>query len=677
MPETRYSICALDCPDACSIKVTVENGRAVKLQGDPEHPVTRGFLCAKVQRYLDREYHPERLLYPMKRTGPKGSREFTRITWDEALDSISSKLKHVAEEHGPEAILPYSYGGNLGYLNGNGMDRRFFHRLGASQLDRTICASAGAFGLTQAYGIRLGTDTERFDQAKLIIAWGANILATSVHQWPFIVEARRNGARFVVIDPVRTKTARLADQHIAIHPGTDVVLMLGMLHVIFAEGLEDREYMEKYAEKGTDLRAFVADMTPEAVYTETGVEAETVRQLARLYATTKPALLRINYGIQRSEWGATAVRVAAMLPVVCGHWKHMGGGLQLTTSGAFQINRKALEMPELMEVALGRTARTLNMSELGRILEEVNDPPVKALFVYNSNPAAIAPNRNRVKKGLLREDLFTVVAEQFLTDTTDYADIVLPATTFLENKDLYFSYGHYWMQYAEPAIEAPGECKSNVELFRLLAERMGFKESCFRDSEDEMIAQTIDSGHEFLKGVSLPVLQAERRVRLHAAREQEAFAEGGFGTVSGKVNLSLEGFQYRRPEEGRLSPLAKQYPLELISLKHADGMNSTFGHREGMVQEVLRLVMHPGDASVRGIAAGDMVEAFNGRGMCRFVAEIDGEAKPGLLAASGLTWSRLRADGESVNNLTGEKLTDFGGGPTFFNCLVEVRKCVS
>src|ERR1700728_4022849 len=427
MPEVRHSVCALDCPDTCSllvnVDVNVDNGKGSHLRGNPAHPVTRGFLCGKVARYLDREYSPERLLYPQKRTGAKGEGKFQRISWDQALDTISARLRDVADAHGPEAILPYSYAGTMGLLNGGGMDRRFFHRLGASRLDRTICSAAGGEGLIQTLGFKYGTEPEQFRHSKLIIAWGASVLATNVHLWPFIVEARRNGARFYSIDPIRNRTGKLADKHFAIYPGSDLALALGLMHVIIGENLHDAEYVANYTNGFDALANLAREYPPERVEALTGIPREDVVTLAREYATTRPAAIRLNYGIQRSERGGAATRAIAALPALVGSWREVGGGLQLSTSQAFRFNKAGLEMPQLQQRSpLGREARIVNMTELGKALTQLDGPPVKAMVVYNSNPASIAPNQNLVLKGMRRTDLFTVVLEQFPTDTADHAD---------------------------------------------------------------------------------------------------------------------------------------------------------------------------------------------------------------------------------------------------------------
>src|SRR5579871_6644315 len=558
MKQVVHAVCPHDCPDACGVLITVQDGRATKIQGDPEHPVTRGFLCAKVAKYLDRVYSPDRVLYSMRRVGPKGpvagdgaraTQSWQRISWDEALDEIATRFRGIVAEFGSEAILPYSYGGTLGTLNGSTMDRRFFHRLGASQLDRTICSAAGEAGVISVLGMKLGTEPEQFRHSKYIIAWASNIHGNNVHLWPFITEARRNGAKLVVIDPYRTRTAQCADWYLPINPGSDAALALGMMHVIIGENLHDEDYVSKYTLGFEQLREKVKGYSPEKVAQWTGISAGDIRKLAREYATTHPAAIRLNYGIQRSERGGMATRAVVMLPCITGSWKEVGGGLQMSLSGAFALNEKELKRKDLMKTALGRDARTVNMVELGRVLNNVDDQPVKALFVYNSNPAAIAPNHNEVVGGLLRPDLFTVVHEQFFTDTTDYADIVLPATTFFEQKDLQGAYGHYYLQMSNQALAPLGECRPNHEVFRDLALAMGFPEKEFRQTADEMIDLALDSGNEWLKGIDRTRLEKEGHIRLNLPANETSkgngtfflpFSNGVFPTRSGKAELYSE-----------------------------------------------------------------------------------------------------------------------------------------
>jgi anaerobic selenocysteine-containing dehydrogenase len=676
MAEIRHSVCALDCPDCCSLLVTIEDGRGAKLRGNPDHPVTRGFLCGKVAQYLEREYSSQRLLYPQRRIGAKGEGRFARISWDEALDTIASRLKQVTAEHGPESVLPYSYAGTMGLLNRDGMDRRFFHRLGASRLDRTICSSAGVVGLNEALGLRYGTEPEQFRHAKLILAWGANILGTNVHLWPFLVEARRKGAKLYTIDPYRNRTGMASDKHFSIHPGSDTALALALMHVILTEGLYDADYVARYTDGFEGLRARVQPWTPQRAAELTGIAAQEIAALAREYATIRPAAIRLNFGVQRSERGAMAVRAISLLPALTGSWKDVGGGLQLSTSQAFHLNYDGLQRPDLQQKALGRPARLVNMARLGHALTALDQPRIHALVVYNSNPAAIAPNQNTVLRGLRREDLFTAVLEQFPNDTADYADILLPVTTFLEHTDLYYAYGHYYLQLARPALPAPGECRSNVEIFRLLAERIGFDDPCFRDSEDDLVRTLLDAPHPFVRGITLEELDRQHFVRLRIPEPFQPFAAGGFGTPDGKCHFRAESLDYTPPVESRFGDvrLRRQFPFELISPKNDDSMNSTFGHRDAVDLQTSTLHIHPSDAARLQIQSADPVRAYNQRGSCVFVAQVDHSVEPGVVAAPSVRWGKRAPARRNVNALTSERLTDAGGGPTFYSCLVQVER---
>ena len=692
MKRVIHSACPHDCPDACGALITVEDGRATRIQGDPAHPVTQGFLCAKVAKYLDRVYSPDRVLYPMRRIASKGAggpEAFERISWDQALDEVVAKLKHISAEFGTEAVLPYSYGGNLGVLNGASMDMRFFHRMGASQLLRTICSTTGGDAIISVYGRKVGTEPEQFRHAKYIIAWGANIHGNNIHLWPFVEEARRNGAKLVVIDPYRTRTARVADWHIPINPGTDVALAMGMMHIIVRDGLHDRNYIARYADGFDELQKRLPRYTPEQVSAWTGIPKDHIELLAREYATVRPAAIRLNYGIQRAQNGGAAVRAVCMLPVITGSWKEVGGGLQLSLSGGFQLNQSAMERADLMlKSPLGRVARSINMVELGKVLTEPIDPPVKALFVYNSNPAAICPEHNLVVQGLRREDLFTVVHEQFFTDTTDYADILLPATTFFEQKDLVKAYGHLYLQVSQQAIEPLGECKSNVDLFRELALRMGFEDDCFRETVDDLIDAALSSNVPQLQGITRERLEREPQVRLNLHGDESdkpwlPFANG-FLTPNGRArlydgDLIAQGMdpvaEFVAPEESRHSPLAQQYPLELLARKADNFLNSTFVNLPS-VQKMERpheLEINRRDAESRGIKDGDRVRVFNERGEIQLKARVDGTVSEGVVGAK-LGWAKLSGGGVNINVLTSSRLTDLGGGATFYSTLVEVER---
>ncbi len=738
-----HAVCSHDCPDSCAVLVTVnDEGRAVKVEGDPAHPVTRGFLCGKVAKYLDRVYAPDRILYPLRRKPgaqkgprPRGSEHeaFERVSWDEALDAVATRLQQISDKYGPESILPYSYAGNMGVLGYGSMDRRFFHRLGGSQLDRTICAEAGGQAWKLVYGKKLGTPPEDFRLARLILAWAANIHGNNIHLWPFIEEARRNGARLIVIDPYRTRTAAAADWHIAIRPGTDTALALGMMHVILNEGLHDRAYIAAMTHGFEQLAERARQYTPEHVAHYTGMTAGQIEQLAREYATTQPAVIRVNYGVQRADYGGTTVRAIIMLPALTGAWKYRGGGAQLSTSGAFEWDEDALRRPGLAQASpLKRLARTVNMSELGRALTELGQnrehasngashpseqrplagdpgreresngahsdgPAVHALFVYNSNPGAIAPNHNAVRRGLERDDLFTVVHELFFTDTTDYADFVLPATTFLEHTDIQGAYGHYFVQLSQQAIQPLGEARSNVWLFSRLAERMGFTEACFSDTPEQMIRQALAIGSDGrsknpgMEHITLANLESEGHIPLALHAEPEAqpfqpFASGSLPTPSGKIEFfsetlaaaGLDGLPgFTPPAESRWGEAARIYPLELLGRKGDNYMNSTFanlpGHRKMESRTSQKLEIHPLDAQSRGVSEGDRVRVFNDRGALELAAMLNPNLPAGVVAAR-LDWAKLHPDGANVNALTSERLTDIGGGPTFYSTLVQVAK---
>ena len=709
----------------------MEDGRATKIQGDPQHPVTRGFLCAKVAKYLDRVYSPDRVLYPMRRIAAKGpvreQRSFApqgqpgaavptgvettgawqRISWDQALDEIAARFRKITAEFGSEAILPYSYGGTLGALNGGSMDRRFFNRLGASQLERTICSSAGEAGLESVMGVKLGTEPEQFIHSRYIIAWASNIHGNNVHLWPYIVEARRRGAKLVVIDPYRTRTAACADWYLPINPGTDGALALAMMHVIIGEGLHDADYVAKYTLGFDALREKVKAYSPERAAQWTGIAAEDIRKLAREYATVRPSVIRVNYGVQRSEGGGMATRAIAMLPCIIGSLKEVGGGIHLSTSGAFDLNKDVLRRPDLKPEGLDRPARMISMVRLGEALNTLNDPPVKALFVYSSNPAAVCPNHNEVVRGLERPDLFTVVHEQFFTDTTDYADIVLPATTFFEHKDLQTAYGHYYLQVSDQAIEALGECRANIEVFRALAERMGFEDECFGESVDQMIDGALASKNPWLEGISRERLERERQVRLNfsgqlsvASCQSETkqdghdsqtpflpFANGNFRTPSGKAELYSEAMkalgldpvaEFTPPSESRHGADKATFPLELLARKSDNFLNSTFSNMASVqaMEETDLLEMHSVDARARGIADGEMVRVYNGRGEIFLKARVDGAVQAGVVSAR-LSWAKLSPGFRNINVLTSEKLSDLGNSATFYSVLVEVESSKS
>ncbi len=675
-------VCPHDCPDTCVMTVDVEDGRAVGIGGDPDHRFTQGFLCAKVNQYLDRVYSPDRLLHPMRRVGKKGEGRFERVSWDEALDLAAKRLAEIAAEFGPQSILPYSYAGNMGMLGNASMDRRFFHTLGASLLDRTICSSAGGAGYKATCGKTIGFDPEAVADARLIVSWGGNIVSSNVHFWPFVEAARRKGARLVTIDPFRSKTAEKSDQHLALYPGTDAALALGMMHVIFRDGLEDREWLEKYSLGHAELRERVRDWTPVRTAATTGLGVGEIEGFAREYATTRPSAIRVNYGLNRHAGGGMAVRTIACLPAVVGAWRDAGGGVLLSSGGTFPVDEAALQRPDLIRPG----TRTLNMSQLGRILNDSTlEPPVKALFVYNCNPGAVAPDQEAVHRGLAREDLFTIVHEQFQTDTADFADLLLPATTTLEHYDIHKAYGHLYVSLSKPAIAPVGESLANTELFRRLAARMGLDHPCLRESDEEMARQAFDWKSPRMVGIDFERLERETSVRLSVPDPFRPFAEGGFPTPSGKCELlsdklEAEGLDplagYTPPREGKTSSpeLAKRYPLAFISPPAHHFLNSTFSAQPVFVRREGEpsLTIHPEDAQRRGLADGQMVRVFNDRGSFQAKAHVSDSAREGVVVGLSIWWAKMCPGGRNANAVTGQELTDMGGGATFYDVLVEV-----
>ncbi|MFQ3582415.1 MAG: molybdopterin oxidoreductase family protein [Chloracidobacterium sp.] len=689
-----HAACPHDCPDTCAIAVTVDgNGperRAIKVEGSAEHADTAGFLCAKVSKYLERVYDPRRVLYPLRRIGQKGEAKFARITWDEAIADITSRWKTLIERYGPTCILPYSYAGTMGLVQGQGMDRRFFHYLGASQLARTICATAGAAGYKATIGASIGIEARHFAEAKLILIWGSNPVTSNVHLWRYVLEAKKRGARVVTIDPYRTRTAAASDEHLAIIPGTDAALALAMMRVIVDAGWHDTDYVDRYTLGFDALRERLESYAPSTVAPIVGLDEAAIVRLAREYAQTQPSAIRVNYGLQRHAGGGMAVRAIACLPALVGAWRHPAGGILLSTSGTFPLNYAALERPDWIPPG----TRTINMTRLGEALTNRDeagrpagfDPPVMGLYVYNSNPAAIAPDQNQVLAGLRREDLFTVVHEQFFTDTTDYADIVLPATTQLEHMDIVKPYGHLSLMFNEPAIAPLGEAKSNSDVFRLLAQAMGYEEPALYESDEQLIRAVLDVRHPWMEGITFERLRAEGHVRLNVPTPFAPFAEGGFFTPSGKCefyseSLSRQGLDplptYLPPRENRLSnpERAAIYPLALISPPAHNFLNSTFVNQDSLrrVEKEPIVELHPTDALPRGILDGQMVRVFNDRGEFQVRARLSERIRPGVAYAPGIWWAKFSPDGRNVNAVTGQALTDLGAGATFYDALVDIE----
>lgn len=674
MLATVRGACPHDCPDTCALLTTVEDGVALKVQGNPAHLPTAGVLCNKVSHYAERTYHPERLLHPLRRVGPKGSGRFEPVGWDEALADIAARLQAIAGRD-PQAILPYSYCGTMGLVQGEAMAGRFFHRLGASLLDRTICASAGAEGLTQTLGGKVGMKVEFFAEAKLILIWGSNSIASNLHFWRLANEAKRNGARLVCIDPRRTETAEKCHEHIQLLPGTDAALALALMHELVANDWLDHDYLAQHTVGWDGLRERALRWSPERAAEVCGVPAEQIRALARDYGTTQPAAIRLNYGMQRVRGGGNATRAIACLPALTGAWRHRAGGLLLSTSGYYPIDRAALQRPDLLA---GRTPRTINMVQIGddllRPASPQFGPAIEAVVVYNSNPLAVAPESGKVVRGFARPDLFTVVLEQFRTDTADYADYLLPATTQLEHWDIHASYGHTDVLLNRPGIAPLGQARTNTQVFRELAARMGFTDPCFAE-DDESLCRTafgdrVDFGALLEHGfASLPVPDAP-------------FAAGGFPTPSGRCEFfsqrlarqGLDGLPDHVPNYETIGS-STRYPLAMISPPARNFLNSTFVNVESLrdIEGEPVLEMHPLDAARRGIADAAVVRVFNDRGEYLCKARVNARARPGVVNGLGIWWRKLGLAGTNVNELTSQRLTDLGRAPVFYDCLVDVQ----
>jgi len=666
--------CPHDCPDTCAMHVTVQDGRVVRIQGDPDHPTTHGALCTKVSRYAERSYHPGRVLTPLRRCGPKGSGRFEAVGWDEALDEIAARLKAIAARD-PQAILPYSYAGTMGLVQGEGMAARFFHKLGASLLDRTICSSAGGEALAATYGGKVGMHVEFFAESRLILIWGSNPITSSVHFWNFAQQAKRAGAKLVCIDPRRTDTADKCHRHIALLPGSDGALALGLMHELIAHDWLDQDYLDRHVEGWPALRERALQWPPERAAAVCGIDADEVRSLARDYGTTAPAAIRLNYGMQRVRGGGNAVRLIALLPCLVGAWRHRAGGMLLSSSGWFRGARRDawLQRPDLLA---GRTPRTVNMSTIGDELNRESSPGfgprIEAVVVYNSNPVAVAPDSARVASGFAREDLFTVVLEHFLTDTADHADLVLPATTQLEHWDAHTAYGHTYALLNEPAIAPLGLARSNAAIFRALAARMGYTEGCFADDDETMARGAFEPDR-----VNLAALREQGWARLEIA--DAPFAEGGFPSAGGKAMADVPGLglpDHVPNYESALSApeLAARYPLAMISPPARNFLNSSFVNVASLraAEREPLLEIHPRDAGARGIADGSIVRVWNDRGDYVCKAEVSERARPGVVNGLGVWWRKDGLAGTNVNQLTHQRLTDIGRAPSFYDCLVEV-----
>jgi len=677
--------CPHDCPDTCAMDITVENGVAVEVRG-ADMPFTGGTLCTKVAKYLDRTYSKDRVLHPLRRVGPKGPGKgrFERISWDAALDEIAARFKALAAVD-PQQILPCSYAGTMGLLQYMSMDRRLFYRMGATLLDRTLCSSAGKMGVKITLGGSVGMDPERYDGAKLILIWGSNPIVSNLHVWSRCQDAKRRGAKLIAIDPWRSQTAEKCQQHIRLLPGTDGALALGMMHVIIGEGLHDRDYVERHTLGFEQLKERVKQFPPEKVAKICGITVQEVVNLAREYASVKPAAIRVNYGLQRHTGGGMAVRNITCLPALVGAWREPAGGVVLTTVDFYGMDHKTLERPDLIK----GNPRTINHAALGDALLTAQ-PPVKAIFVYNNNPVAVCPDSNKVVAGFSRPDLFTVVHDLFLTDTCDYADIVLPATSQLEHYDIHRSYGHLYVLANNPAIAPVGESKPNIEVFRLLAKRMGYTDACFDDTDEDVCRQALKSTNPRMAGIEWESLKEKGWQRLTVPEVYAPFAEGGFPTPSGKcefysetaAKLGLDPLPAYTPprENAQANPaLAQRYPLAFISPPCRNFLNSSFANLPFALasEKEPRLDIHPDDAKARSITSGERVRVFNDRGSYTLKAAVSERARPGVVVAPSVWWRKLSPDGRNANDLTSQGIADMGGAATFYDCLVEVERLTS
>jgi anaerobic selenocysteine-containing dehydrogenase len=666
------SVCSLDCPDQCGLLVHKKDGKIVKVEGDPHHPVTQGNICNKVRNMTERLYDQNRLKTPLQRVGPKGAGMFAPITWEQAINTIITKWKELIDKYGPESILPYSFYGNMGNLSAEGMDRRFFHRLGASQLDRTICSVAGSTGYTYTMGASEGCDPEETAETKLFLMWGINAVSTNMHQMTIAQKARKQkGAKIVVIDVHKNQTGRMADWFIPIRPGTDGALALGMMHILFAEQMVNVEFMKEYTVGYTQLEEHVKQYDPETVSTITGVPVEDIYKLTRLYGTISPSLIRIGNGLQHHDNGGMIVRTIACLPALTGAWLEQGGGALKSNSSVLNYNTTSLQRPDLLK---NKQTRTFNMNQLGKVLVET-DPPVYSLFVYGSNPAIVAPESNKVRQGLERDNLFTVVHDLFLTETARYADIVLPATSAFENLDFYTSYWHHYVHMQQPVIEPYGESKSNTDLFRLLAKAMGFEDKPLQDSDEEMMRQALDHrANPYFKHVNYESLVKEQYMKA----DRTEFSLKKLNTPSGKIELYSEQMEKKGfPALPTHTPLVDDgdFPFLFVPGPNHNFLNSTFSNNEKhrKLEKSAKVHLNWADAQKLGIEDGDFVRIWNERGECEISAAVGENVLPGVVVSQGL-WADMPGKKQLVNALAPDRLADMGGGATFFSGRVNVEK---
>lgn len=682
-----HGACPHDCPDTCGVITEVADGRAVNFYGDPDHPITQGWLCAKVRPYLKHVYHPDRLRHPLRRAGSKGSGHWQRISWDEAIAEIANQWAAIIDRYGAEAILPYSYSGTLGLVQMTVASARLWNRLGASRLERSICCAAAITAVESTLGVRWAPAYDSLPESKLIIVWGHNPVTTAPHVMPHLKKAQRQGTRLIVIDPRRTRTAQGADWHIAPLPGTDGALALGLSHIIVREGWHDEAWLTANTVGWPQLQQRLPDYPPDRVADITGLPVETITELARQYATTKPSLIKFSDGVQRNFNGGQAVRAICCLPALTGQYGQAGGGLAYSSSGLYRWDSQAInhwqDCPQT-------SPRKVNMNRLGAaLLGEVNDPPLKSLYVFGANPVASSPNARAIIEGLKRDDLFTVVHEQFMTDTADYADIVLPATSQLEQADLNTAYGHPTLTYNHQAIAPLGESKSNWEVMRLLAQAMGYTDTWLHQSVDEVLTEIINaSNHQpHLAGLTLDRLKAESSIPLKLP-QAVPFADLSFPTASGKVELYSEAMLHLGYDPLPVYTAKVDDVDSGVDLADADALNLVSGAAHHFVSSSLAnhpefvrregepfLEIHPSDAAKRAIQSGDIVKVVNGRGWCRLKAVISEAIRPGVVATPKGFWPKNHPwkngdGGRNINWLTSDALADVAGQSTYHSTRV-------
>ena len=700
--------CPQDCPDTCAMIYHVEDGKLTKVTGDPDNNLTKGRLCAKLNNFAEHHANPDRLQYPMKRVGKKGEGKFERISWDEALHTISQRWKSLIDEHGAEAILPHAYLGNIGTLNGLTVGDRFFNALKSSVAEKTYCESGSSTAWIMTVGAIGGLDPESFAYSNCIVFWGQNPMSTQTHCWPFVMEAKKNnGAKVIVIDPARTRTAKAADIHIALKPGTDGALALGIINVIIEEGLYDANYVGKHCYGFVELKKRAAKFPIERVAEICGITADEIRLVAREFANAKASAIRLGVALERQAGGGQAIRSIACLPALVGAWRYPGGGAVQMTLWSYPLEWDKMSRGDWIKPG----TRVVNLLDLGATLtgEKHTDPPVQSLFVYNSNPLSMAPNQAKVRQGLARDDLFTVVSEHFITDTARYADIVLPATMQAEQLDIMFSWGHFYIMLNQPAVEPPGECVSNTELFRRLSKAMGLTRPQLYWDDWTMIEEFIHWDSDTMRGIDLEVLKRDGWARLWVGGSPDIrapYADGGFPTPTGKCEFVATGaaegnhvkpalrsgyiyFQdgspidpvpnYTPPYESPESTpkLAESYPLNMISGKAHAFLNTQYANekrqqeRQGSEQQIL---IHPDDANVRSIDQGDAIKIFNARGYFTAVANVTEDIRKGVIYAGVGYWDSMLKSNTGVNAVTDDRHTDMGRSGAYSDLLVQAEK---